>query len=227
MKQTLEQVLAALPKTTVLEPFYVGSDFVGLDLSQSNKALEAMDVSSSETLEHYINSHIKSNSAKIAYGGYLETRNIYQRSAYFNTATSENERNIHLGLDLWLAAGSPIYAPLDGVVHSFKNNTNHGDYGPTIILEHHIENRACYTLYGHLSMASIEHIKVGQVFKKGEAIATLGDAAVNGDYAPHLHFQIIKDLQGFVGDYPGVCSKMDLEFYKENCLDPKLLLRLE
>ena len=227
MKQTLEQVLAALPKTTVLEPFYVGSDFVGLDLSQSNKALEAMDVSSSEILEHYINSHIKSNSAKIAYGGYLETRNIYQRSAYFNTATSENERNIHLGLDLWLAAGSPIYAPLDGVVHSFKNNTNHGDYGPTIILEHHIENRACYTLYGHLSMASIEHIKVGQVFKKGEAIATLGDAAVNGDYAPHLHFQIIKDLQGFVGDYPGVCSKMDLEFYKENCLDPKLLLRLE
>ena len=226
MKQTLEQVLAALPKTTVLEPFYVGSDFVGLDLSQSNKALEAMDVSSSEILEHYINSHIKSNSAKIAYGGYLETRNIYQRSAYFNTATSENERNIHLGLDLWLAAGSPIYAPLDGVVHSFKNNTNHGDYGPTIILEHHIENRACYTLYGHLSMASIEHIKVGQVFKKGEAIATLGDAAVNGDYAPHLHFQIIKDLQGFVGDYPGVCSINELAFYRENCPDPELLLRL-
>jgi murein DD-endopeptidase MepM/ murein hydrolase activator NlpD len=226
MKQTLEQVLAALPKTTVLEPFYVGSDFVGLDLSQSNKALEAMDVSSSEILEHYINSHIKNHSAKVAYGGYLETRNIYQRSTYFNTATSENERNIHLGLDLWLAAGSPIYAPLDGVVHSFKNNTNHGDYGPTIILEHHIENRACYTLYGHLSMASIEHIKVGQAFKKGTQIATLGDASVNGDYAPHLHFQIIKDLQGFVGDYPGVCSINELAFYRENCLDPELLLRM-
>lgn len=226
MKQTLEQVLAALPKTTVLEPFYVGSDFVGLDLSQSNKALEAMDVSSSETLEHYINSHIKNNSAKVAYGGYLETRNIYQRSTYFNTVTSETERNIHLGLDLWLAAGSPIYAPLDGVVHSFKNNTNHGDYGPTIILEHHIENSVCYTLYGHLSTTSIAGLKVGQAFAKGTQIATLGDASVNGDYAPHLHFQIIKDLQGFVGDYPGVCSKMDLEFYKENCLDPELLLRL-
>ena len=226
MKQTLEQVLAALPKTTVLEPFYVGSDFVGLDLSQSNKALEAMDVSSSETLEHYINSHIKNNSAKVAYGGYLETRNIYQRSTYFNTVTSETERNIHLGLDLWLAAGSPIYAPLDGVVHSFKNNTNHGDYGPTIILEHHIENSVCYTLYGHLSKVSIASLEVGQAFTKGAQIATLGDASVNGDYAPHLHFQIIKDLQGFVGDYPGVCAKKELGFYRENCPDPELLLRL-
>lgn len=226
MKQTLEQVLATLPKTTVLEPFYIGSDFVGLDLSQSNKALEAMDVSSSEILEHYINSHIKNNSAKVAYGGYLETRNIYQRSTYFNTVNSETERNIHLGLDLWLAAGSPIYTPLDGVVHSFKNNTNHGDYGPTIILEHHIENRACYTLYGHLSKVSIASLEVGQAFTKGAQIATLGDASVNGDYAPHLHFQIIKDLQGFVGDYPGVCSINELAFYRENCLDPELLLRL-
>ena len=50
---------------------------------------------------------------------------------------------------------------------------------------------------------------------------------MNGDYAPHLHFQIIKDVQDFVGDYPGVCSKMDLEFYKKNCLDPELLLRLQ
>lgn len=226
MKQRLEQVLAALPKTTVLEPFYVGSDFVKLDLSQSNKALKAMDVSSSETLEHYINSHIKNNSAKVAYGGYLETRNIYQRSTYFKDTNPQTERNIHLGLDLWLAAGSPIYAPLDGVVHSFKNNTNYGDYGPTIILKHHIKNKACYTLYGHLSLASIVTLEVGQSFKKGEQIATLGDASVNGDYAPHLHFQIIKDMQDFVGDYPGVCAKKELGFYRENCPDPELLLRL-
>jgi hypothetical protein len=50
---------------------------------------------------------------------------------------------------------------------------------------------------------------------------------VNGDYAAHLHFQIIKDLQGFVVDYPGVCSKQDLEFYEGNCLDLEVLLRLE
>ena len=226
MKQTLEQVLAALPKTTVLEPSLSGSDFIGLDLSQSNTALQAVDVSSSEALGNYITSHIKSQEAKVAYGGYLEARNIYRRSRYFNTESSENERNIHLGLDLWIAAGTPIYAPLDGVVHSFKNNTNHGDYGPTIIIEHHMDTIACYTLYGHLSMASIANLKVGQYITKGAPIATLGDPSVNGDYAPHLHFQIIKDLQGNQGDYPGVCSKRELNFYKQNCPDPELLLQL-
>jgi murein DD-endopeptidase MepM/ murein hydrolase activator NlpD len=113
------------------------------------------------------------------------------------------------------------------LVHSFKNNTNFGDYGPTIILKHTIEDVDFYTLYGHLSLESLQDLCVGQTFKKGAQIATLGDASVNGDYAPHLHFQIIDDIQDFVGDYPGVCSKKDLEFYKTNCLDPELMLRLE
>jgi hypothetical protein len=39
-----------------------------------------------------------------------------------------------------------------------------------------------------LSLNSIDKIKIGQQFKKKKAIATLGDASVNGDYAPHLHF---------------------------------------
>jgi len=111
-------------------------------------------------------------------------------------------------------------------VHSFKNNTNFGDYGPTIILKHRIENIEFYTLYGHLSLESIENLNVGQTFKQGEQIATLGDAKVNGDYPPHLHFQIIKDMQDYVGDYPGVCSKQDLEFYMQNCPNPEILFKL-
>ena len=208
----------------VLNPSILKSDYVALDLSKSNKSLQNVDVSSSEHLEKYINDYIAQSHAKVAYGGYLETRAIYQRSTYFKDSNPETERNIHLGLDLWIAAETPIYAPLDGVVHSFKNNTNYGDYGPTIILKHCINDVEFHTLYGHLSLASITNLKVGQTFKKGSQIASLGDASVNGDYPPHLHFQIIKDLQGNLGDYPGVCSKLDLEFYKFNCPDPKLLL---
>ncbi|MFK7782228.1 peptidoglycan DD-metalloendopeptidase family protein, partial [Psychroserpens sp.] len=104
---------------------------------------------------------------------------------------------------------------------------NFGDYGPTIILQHVIQDSRFYTLYGHLSLSSIVNLKVGQKFKKGELIATLGDASVNGDYPPHLHFQIIKDIQHYVGDYPGVCSKQDLEFYIHNCPNPNFLLKLE
>ena len=228
-KKAFSQLLRDLGDQSlyVLDPKISKSDYTALDLSKTNKTLVTIDVSSSETLEHYISSHIIKNNAKVAYGGYLEIRNIYQRSSYFKDTNSETERNIHLGLDLWVAAGTPIYSPLNAEVHSFKNNTNHGDYGPAIILKHSIENIEFYTLYGHLSLASIKHLKLGQTFKKGEQIARLGDSSVNGDYAPHLHFQVIKDVQDFVGDYPGVCSKKDLEFYKGNSWDPELLLRLK
>ncbi|QHI37845.1 hypothetical protein IMCC3317_32280 [Kordia antarctica] len=226
--ETFTQLLDRLGNQSlyVLDSRIPKSAYVKLDLSVTNEALKTIDVSSSEKLENYIDKHILSNNAQVAFGGYIETRNIYQRSNYFNN-NPKTERNIHLGIDLWIAAETPIYSPLDAEVHSFQNNTNFGDYGPTLILKHAIETIEFYTLYGHLSVASIKNIKVGQQFKQGEEIAKLGNASVNGDYPPHLHFQIIKDIQNYKGDYPGVASKKDLDFYKENCPDPNLLLRLE
>ncbi len=153
-------------------------------------------------------------------------RNLYQRSTHFNNESTE-ERNIHLGIDLWSAAGSSVICPLDGIVHSFNNNTEIGDYGPTIILKHSIKKETFYTLYGHLSLESIENLKIGMPFKKGNQLATLGIAEINGDYAPHLHFQIIKNIGDYRGDYPGVCSQSNLDFYKDNCPDPNLLLKIK
>jgi len=223
-----EQFLADLGKESVfvLDRSIPKSDYVALDLSVTNAALHAVDVSSSEKLGRYVDHHITSNNAQVAFGGYLEKRGIYNRSDYFNDQNPETERNIHLGLDLWIAAATPIYAPLAGEVHSFQNNMNFGDYGPTTILKHVFDAVTFYTLYGHLSVASIETITIGQTFQQGAQIATLGDATVNGDYPPHLHFQIIKDMQGYSGDYPGVSSQKNVTFYQENCPDPNLLLRL-
>ena len=201
------------------------SKYVTLDLSEDNLELQNIDVSTSSRLGNYIDNYIDKHGALVAFGGYNEIRSIYKRSSYFNL-NSGSERNIHIGIDLWCDAETPVYAPLDATVHSFKNNTNYGDYGPTIILKHNLNNVEFYTLYGHLSLASIKYLKLDQVFKQGEQIATLGDASVNGDYPPHLHFQIIEDLQGFEGDYPGVCNIVDLDFYLNNCPDPNLLLKL-
>ena len=201
------------------------SKYTQIDLSVSNNALNIVDVSSSQKLGGFVNNHIKEQNAQVAYGGYLEQRNIYKRSQYFNSQ-AEEERNIHLGVDFWCEAETPIYAPLDSTVHSFKNNTNHGDYGPTIILKHHIFGVEFYTLYGHLSLVSIQDLVVGKPFKQGAQIATLGDATVNGDYPAHLHFQIIKDIQEGNGDYPGVSHKRDVIFFKENCPNPHVLMPL-
>ena len=223
---TFEKFLKSRIAEPLIDRSILKSDYSPLDLSIHNADLKAINVSSSNNLETFIWNYMKSNEAKVAYGGYLEHRSIYQRSDYFNQSNPETERNIHLGLDIWIEANTPIFAPLAGVIHSFKNNTNYGDYGPTIILKHHIDSFEFYTLYGHLSLASIQNLEVGVEVKQGAAIATLGTAEVNGDYPPHLHFQIIKDIQEYKGDYPGVSNQLDLAFYKENCPDPNLLLKL-
>lgn len=220
-----ENLLYNLTEVKIIAPDIPNSLYFPLDLSINNKALAKSNPTTSEDFENFIHKLLKENNAKIAFGGYNETRNLYKRSPVFKSVKQE-ERNIHIGLDLWTTAETPILAALDGKIHSFQINNQLGDYGPTIILEHEIDNHKFYTLYGHLSVESLQILSKGQIIKKGEQIATLGNASVNGDYAPHLHFQIIKDIQNKEGDYPGVCSPSSLSFYLENCPNPNLLLKI-
>ena len=211
----------------VIAPTVDYSAYVQIDLSKDNKALENFDTSCSQSWMAYINQYLQDRNKSIAFGGYLETRSIYTRSTHFETKNALDSRNIHLGIDLWCAAETPVLAAFDGVVHSFQNNTNHGDYGPTIVLKHCIKGVAFYTLYGHLSKLSIKTLHKNTQIVKKQIIGCLGGADVNGDYAPHLHFQIIKNIADYEGDYPGVSSKNDLDFYSTNCPDPNLVLKLK
>lgn len=201
------------------------TDYIALDLSVTNENLANQKLATAKDYQQYIQNYLESNKAKIAFGGYIEHRNLYQRSTVFKNENTD-ERNIHIGLDLWINESAPIYAALDGKIHSFQDNSALGDYGPTIILEHEIEGFKFHTLYGHLSLDSLKDKKVGNFVQQGEQIASLGLPPINGDYAPHLHFQIIIDMENKTGDYPGVCSSKDLAFYLKNCPDPNLLLKI-
>jgi murein DD-endopeptidase MepM/ murein hydrolase activator NlpD len=222
---TLETILKSIQNVKVIEDSIDSKNYIPLDLSTFNVELSKLDLGNAIDFEKYIENYLTANQAHIAFGGYNEERNLYKRSAVFNDAKTE-ERNIHIGLDLWIKAGTPVLAALDGTVHSFNFNVGLGDYGPTIILKHQIENQTFYTLYGHLSLESIAKIEVGAAFKKGQQLATLGNSAINGDYSPHLHFQIIKNIGDYFGDYPGVCTKNNLDYYLENCPDPNILLKI-
>ncbi|MEN8856788.1 MAG: peptidoglycan DD-metalloendopeptidase family protein [Flavobacteriaceae bacterium] len=211
----------------VIDPSISLVDYLPIDISKSNSELENFDISSSIEWSNYIENYLSKKNAKVVFGGYLEVRDIYARSSYFKSQDVKNERNIHLGIDFWCLENTSVLSVLDGEIHSFKNNKNHGDYGPTIIIKHQFKETAFYSLYGHLTISSIKNLEIGQKVKRGEVIGFLGDASVNGDYAPHLHFQLIKDLQGNFGDYPGVCSLNELAFYKENCPNPNDLLKLK
>ena len=223
---SLETLLKTYSASKVIDATINYNEYVAVNLSVSNEMLSKINRGQTQHFENYIKNYVVLHNAKVAYGGYNEERNLYKRSGIFNPTEAE-ERNIHIGVDLWVKSGTPVLAALDGCVHSFNNNTGLGNYGPTIVLKHTVSTHEFYTLYGHLSLESISGLKIGTAFRKGEILGTLGDATVNGDYAPHLHFQIIKDLQHYFGDYPGVCSKNTLDFYLENCPDPNWLLKIQ
>ena len=223
--KTLSSILKSLPSTKVINSDIDYSNYIPLDLSVNNQTLFESNFENVKNFEAFITNFLDENNGQVAYGGYIEARNIYKRSIIFKNDDIP-ERNIHIGLDLWINAGTFVLAALNGKLHSLKNNEGTGNYGPTIILEHEIQNEKFYTLYGHLSLESIENLNVGAFYKKGQQIATIGNSEVNGDYAPHLHFQIIKNIENYWGDYPGVCNANDLNFYIENCPDPNLLLKI-
>ena len=199
---------------------------VKLDFSPSNPDLEALDLSNTAAFDKYVTHQIQNNGSKYGIGGYLEHRAIYRRSKVFATAEADF-RNIHLGIDIWTEAGASIHSPLEGRIHSFQNNAGFGNYGATIILEHTLFGKTLYSLYGHLFLSDLIGLEVGIGVKAGEIIGHVGPFPENGDWPPHLHFQLMWDLGGNVGDFPGVCSKRDVDIYQAICPDPNLILRSE
>jgi len=200
--------------------------FSPIDLSSKNIHLNHEVVNDIHLFENYISSCLKEKNASFLIGGYLEYRALYGRSEVFDASDMRSERRLHIGLDIWGPAGTPVYAPLDGIIHSFADNNVKGDYGATIILKHEIDGIEFHSLYGHLSKADL-HCTKGEVIKKGSMLAHFGDHHENGYWPPHLHFQLIENMQGMEGDYPGVCSLLDKEFYQSNCPDPNLLLNIQ
>jgi len=193
-----------------------------LDFSVNNKELYEIELSDTNVLSEYIKGKLNKNNKSIGIGGYLENRLIYKRSEHFGSG--KDSRSIHLGIDIWSKEGTPIFTFADSVVHSFKINDNFGDYGPTIILKHKIENQVFYTLYGHLSISSLNNLYEGKKIPKNHEFATLGNSDENGNWPPHLHFQIITDMQNKKGDFYGVCSPSEIDKYQLICPNPNLIL---
>lgn len=199
------------------EPFHI------FDFTSNNTSLLSIDLNNEKAFTDYVFDTLKANSCKVGTGGYGENRFIYSRSEVFN---GEENRSIHLGIDIWAAAGTAVFSPIEAKVHSFANNNQHGDYGPTIILEHELEGAVFYTLYGHLNTECLDNLYVGKVIKKGEHIANFGIYEENVHWPPHLHFQIIDNIGDYSGDYPGVAKPSEKDKWLGNSPDANLILNI-
>ncbi len=192
------------------------------DFSENNPELAHFDLGNISQMNAYIFGRISDAAAKAGIGGYAEDRSVYQKSHVFSM--SAGARSIHLGIDIWMPAHTPVFAPWEGKVHSFQDNDNFGDYGPTIILEHILEGCTFYTLYGHLTRSSLLPLTEGQHIQKGQKISEIGTETENGQWASHLHFQVMGDMLGRKGDFIGVAPRHEQGYYLEICPDPGYIL---
>jgi 4-aminobutyrate aminotransferase-like enzyme/Ser/Thr protein kinase RdoA (MazF antagonist) len=165
--------------------------------------------------------------ARFGIGLYGEDRDVY-KGDQFKTAASPEWRSQHLGIDIFIAANTPLRAPLDGRVLSVVDNDLPFDYGPTVILEHRAgENGPVFwTLYGHLARETLGLVTDGMEVKAGQQIGFIGDHHVNGGWAPHLHFQIITDRLNKTGEFHGVGQPSLWPLWSRIAPDPNLILKL-
>lgn len=203
--------------TTIVD--FNNEQVIELDLSVSSLDLgNNSNFATPRQMQKRIDDILWENDATIGIGGYGEIRPFYNSDAYITESNNGRQwRTCHIGLDIWSKNKTPVFAAFDGIVYSIQDNKGDDNYGPTIILEHQINDELTfYTLYGHLSPVD-ENLKVGQSIKKGEQIATIGTFPQNGNWAEHLHFQVILDMLGQKGDFFGVCLPSEKEIWLSIC----------
>lgn len=158
-------------------------------------------------------------SEEFGIGRYGEDRkNVYEE------LSTHSGRTVHMGVDLFGPAGTPVHAFTSGIVSCIADNSNIGDYGPTIIIAHELEDGAkIFALYGHLGRTCLASMKPGESVKLGQEIAKIGDESVNGGWPPHVHFQLSTQMP-LVCDMPGVVAPADFAEASKIYLDPRIVL---
>jgi 4-aminobutyrate aminotransferase-like enzyme/Ser/Thr protein kinase RdoA (MazF antagonist) len=210
----------------VLESLSDGSGLDAMDLSIGSKLVASPDSLQDDAQFSAIVSDVRGETgATTLVGRYLEPRLIYTADQYREW---DEHRTVHLGTDLFTEAGTPVFAPFDGCVHSVGDTDLPRDNGPTLVLEHAAgsDGPTFYTLYAHLSRQSLEGVRPGLAISAGDKIAEVGAYPENGGWPPHLHFQLIVDMLDREGDFCGVAAPSQLAVWECISPDPNLVLSL-
>lgn len=184
-----------------------------LDLGKNSQLLTGRINLDAEKLGQLIDGAMLAAGTRFAFGRWGEDRDLYSSDHFADSASGER-RSVHMGLDVFCEAGTIVAAPLDGKVHTFTEDRAELGYGPMLILEHETEDGIpFYTLYGHLDHVSVAQRRYGDPVHAGQSIAAVGSPPKNGNWPPHLHFQIIVDLLGIGADFPGVAAPSQRELW--------------
>ncbi len=213
----------------IVEPDLATAPLLVLDTGVSSPLLDNPAIAyDAEATTRQLFRALDDYGCRAAIGLYAEYRLIYHGDAF--TDTTGHQRTLHLGIDVFMPAGSAVNAPLAGRVHSLANHVAAFDYGGTIILRHEYAHQGrsgvFYTLYGHLRPASFTHLEVGQNIRAGARLAVMGSADENGNWPPHVHVEIITDLLDQADTFVGVGAHAHRNVWLSLCPDPNVILQI-
>ena len=216
---TLDSLFPTLSKTDVFP----------IDLSVSSSLLgPPSEFNNLDWFEYQLREFQKEHPKKIIAGGYLEPRPLYTDVSYDKMGNNGLEsRCMHLGIDFWIPKNTPVHALFDGEVILAENDSGNKKYGGLIVLRHREGDLVFFTLYGHLSLEKVEEYTSGDRIPKGGLLGFIGDSNDNGNWVPHLHFQVILNLLGHTCDFPGVGFYNQKRVWESLCPNPNLLFKIK
>ncbi len=112
-------------------------------------------------------------------------------ATYRFASTQRGDREVHHGVELVAASGTPVLAAAEGRVAFAGDDLKEqvapwpGFYGNYVVLEHQLTGQTLFTLYGHLSKIEVQ---AGQKVVLGQKIGEVG--ASGSAIGSHLHFEV-------------------------------------
>ena len=153
---------------------------------------------------------------ELGIGPWGEARTVYTSDIFCSRFIEGARRVHHLGLDLFLQAGTKVYTPLPGTVRSVEIEEDPLGYGCLIELEHRPDGCPPFvTLWGHMAHEAMARLKPGEKLQAGALVGEMGAPVENGGWAPHLHLQISTDLNLSARDILGVGEARYLNVWGE------------
>ncbi len=158
----------------------------------------------------------RANGVALGIGPWGEARTVYSGDMFVSKLIEDTRRTRHLGLDLFMAAGTRLYTPLAATVKSVEIEEDPLGYGCLIALEHQPEGCPPFvTLWGHLAHEAMTRLKPGDRLEAGALVAEMGAPEENGGWAPHLHLQISTDTSLSATEILGVGEERYLDVWAE------------
>ncbi len=215
--------IAYSPKIDI-QPLFknLTGDPLVVDMSVDSTIFDVIDVRDQKRFQKFLDDAMKD---RYSWGvsSYLENRETVLSQC---PQMVEEQRFYHLGLDIIVPLGIPLYAPLDASVKESGYEEGEGNYGGNVLLMHESPYfDTFYSLYGHLNRERLP--AAGTHFKAGDPFAFIGDFHENGNWFYHTHLQVIT-RKGFDQGYlsKGYSAAKDLAIMDSLCPSPLSLFKV-